>query len=34
MTIRPMPDGGGIATHEDITEREHCMRSSQSRTGS
>ncbi len=21
--IRPMPDGGGIATHEDITEREH-----------
>src|SRR5436190_12181380 len=21
-TVRPMPDGGGIATHEDITERE------------
>jgi diguanylate cyclase (GGDEF)-like protein len=21
-TIRPMPDGGGMATHEDITERE------------
>src|SRR5438477_11003691 len=20
-TVRPMPDGGGIATHEDITER-------------
>lgn len=21
-TVRPMPDGGGIATHEDVTERE------------
>src|SRR5438046_5666203 len=21
-TVRPLPDGGGIATHEDITERE------------
>jgi PAS domain S-box-containing protein len=31
--IRPMPDGGGIATHEDITERGVCTRSSPSKIG-
>ena len=25
-TVHPMPDGGGIATHEDITEREELRR--------
>ena len=28
-TVRPLPDGGGIATHEDITEREGLQRATE-----